>query len=413
MTRTGLLFVVPGALAAMTSVGAARAAEVDAFAGMGARMRGFVEEGEAMGIVTLVATKDRVLHEGAVGTSDGVRRMQVDDLFWIASMSKPITAVAAALLVEEGKLRWEDPVEKYVPEFGRVQRIMTMPGPGGIGSGGMAVGLNRPIGVRDLLTHTAGLADMYATSEPHWTLERFAQQAAPKIVRFDPGRNWAYSSAGFDVVGRVVEVVSGMPFDQFLQKRLFDPLGMKDTTFWPAEKEMARYAHTYERDEGTRTLKETTIPYLYGTEVTDRKRAPLGGAGLFSTAQDVAKFYQMLLNGGRAPDVAGRPGMRILKPETLAVMTKRQTECATDRPGLASGYGFWVVEDPKGMEANATLTAGSYGHGGAFGTNAWVDPARGCVYVILLERAKMEVASNSPMRIAFQKLAAEALERNR
>jgi CubicO group peptidase (beta-lactamase class C family) len=138
---------------------------------------------------------------------------------------------------------------------------------------------------------------------------------------------------------------------------------------------------------------------MYGTEVTDRQRAPLGGAGLFSTASDVGKFYQMTLNRGSLN------GKRILKPETLAAMLTVQTGELTARPGMPWGYGFCIVTDPKAMDANAMLTPGSYGHGGAHGTSSWVDPAKGAVYVIMLQRASLRNPDNSDMHRVFQETA--------
>src|SRR6185437_1367087 len=169
----------------------------------------FVDRGEASGIVTLIASKDRVLHLAAVGKTalDKDRPMRTDDLFWIASMSKPVTAVAVGILVDDGKLKFDDPVAKYLPEFGGSHRAVTL---------------------RHLLTHTSGVGEMMQR-DGHWTLAETSRKIAAQPLLFQPGARWSYSTAGFDVLGRVVEVVSGMPFDEFLQKRVFTPLGMKNT----------------------------------------------------------------------------------------------------------------------------------------------------------------------------------------
>jgi CubicO group peptidase (beta-lactamase class C family) len=278
-------------------------------------MQQFVDAHQVSGVVTLIASSTRTLHVAAVGTSDGTRKMRQDDLFWIASMSKPVTALSAALLVDDGKLSFDDPVEKFIPEF----RNLTV--------GPSREAQARPIRVRDLLTHTSGLPE-YSHTEPHWTLQQFTQQIASQPLRFQPGTRWQYSTAGLDAVGRIVEVASGMPFDQFMQKRLLDPLSMKETSFWIAPENLPRYAHTYRLNSQTHMLEETPIPYMYGTEVTDRRRAPLGGAGLFSTAQDIARIYQMALNHGAVD------GRQILKPETLALMTRNQIAPLTARPGM-------------------------------------------------------------------------------
>ena len=373
----------------------------DKFAGVPEKLRTFVAAGDISGAVALVATSNRVLHLSAVGKSDleSGRAMKTDDIFWIASMSKPVTAVAVAMLVDDGKLSFDDPVEKYLPEF----RDMTVAGDR-TAQPGAPVKAARPITLRDLLTHTSGLGEYRATN-PHWTLAEMSKSLAREPLRFQPGARWSYSTAGMDTAGRVVEVASGMPYAEFLQKRLFNPLGMKDTTFWisPAQKE--RYAQTYIWNAQAGKLRPTTIDYMYGGAVTDRERPPLGGAGLFSTAEDVAKFYQMMLNHGSFN------GRQILKPATVAEMTRKQTGALRARAGMPWGLGFCVVEDPSQFESNKTLSPGSFGHGGAFGTQSWADPTRGIIYVLMLERDKIQpTPDDSAMRRAYQQAVAAALE---
>ena len=380
-----------------TAVAPAASADPD-FSGIAPVMQPFVDQGQVAGVVTLVATKDKILHLAAVGQSNLAtgRKMQPDDLFWIASMSKPMTALAVAMLVDDGKLSFDDPVGKYLPEFNnlwvtqtnsREQRVLA-PSP-------------RPITVRDLITHMSGLGE-YVVTGPHWTLEEMAKVLSREPLRFAPGTKWAYSTAGLDTAGRVVEKVSGMPFDQFMQTRLFDPLGMKDTSFWISPDKKDRYAETYRRNNGGK-ISPTPIHYMYGTEPTDHGRPPLGGAGLFSTAADVVKVYQMMLNGGSLN------GHQIIKPETLAEMLRKQTGDLTARAGMPWGLGFCIIEDPTKMEANNIYSAGSFGHGGAFGTNSWADPKSGIIYVMMLELDNQGNPDNSPMRIAFQKAAVAAL----
>ena len=373
----------------------------DRFAGVPVAVRPFVDHGEISGAVMLVATKDKVLHLSAVGQSDLAtgRQLQVDDIFWIASMTKPITAVALALLVDDGKLTFDDPVEKYLPEFHDPWVIE------GQSSGRrVLVKALRPIKLRDLLTHTSGLGE-YSVTDPHWTLATMSRMLSREPLRFQPGTRWAYSTAGIDTLGRVVEVVSGMPFAGFMQRRLLGPLGMKNTTWWPSTEQESRRARTYVLNTQTGRLSETPIHYMYGGAVTDRERPPLGGAGLFSTAEDVAKFYQMLLNGGQ---VGGRV---LLRPATIAEMTRKQTGELAARPGMPWGLGFCLIEDPAQMEANRTLSPGTFGHGGAFGTQSWAEPARGLVYVFMIQRDKIpDNPDNSPMRRAYQAAVAAALD---
>jgi CubicO group peptidase (beta-lactamase class C family) len=374
----------------------------DKFAIVRERLLPFVTNGEIAGAVALVATKDRVLHISAVGQSDlaSGRKMTTTDLFWIASMSKPMTAVAVALLADDGKLSFDDPVEKYLPEFGDLWVAGEQ-----TAERRMLLKASRPITLRDLLTHTSGLGE-YRVTDPHWTLAAMSKVVAREPLRFQPGTRWSYSTAGIDVLGRVVEVVAGMSFATFLQNRLFDPLEMKDTTFWISPGQKERLAQSYLRNAQSGKLEPTVIAYMYGGSVTDPDRPALGGAGLFSTAEDVAKFYQMMLNRGV---VRGR---QILKPETVAEMTRKQTGTLGARPGMPWGLGFCVIEDPAQVEANATLSAGTFGHGGAFGTNSWADPTRGIIYVFMISRDKLQPnPDNSAMRRAYQDAVAVALNR--
>jgi CubicO group peptidase (beta-lactamase class C family) len=364
----------------------------DRFAAIAPAMQKYVDQGQVSGIVTLVATKDKILHEAAVGTSDGTRPMKTDDLFWIASMSKPLTAVAAAMLVDDGKLKFDDPVEKYVPEFRNLRVGTNRARP------------SRQILLRDLLSHTSGLQYNYETTQPHWTLDQFVRQIASQPLNFQPGSAWDYSNAGIDVVGYVVQVASGMPLDQFMQKRIFDPLGMKDTTFWISADTLPRYVRNFEFDASTRKLKEVPFWGAYGTEVTDRQRPPLGAAGIFSTARDLTRFYQFMLQNGRAGD------RTLLQPATVRQLIANQIGGLSAGNGLAWGYGFALVADPNGMAADRMLAPGSFGHMGIFGTNSWADPRREGIYILLMERANSDDYTNSPMRIEFQTLAARGLE---
>ena len=371
-----------------------RGQQADRFAAVTARMQDFVDKGEAAGVVTLIATKDRTLHLGAVGKTDLAkdRKMETGDIFWIASMSKPVTNVCVAILADDGKLSFDDPLAKYLPEFAGAM----------VSQNGETVKPSRAPTLRDVMTHTSGIGEM-TNREPHLTLAETSRKLAQQPLRFQPGSRWAYSTAGMDVLGRVVEVASGMPFDQFLQSRVLDALGMKDTSFWIAPAKESRWAHPYRWNAQTSKLEETKISYLYGTAVTDRERPPLGGAGLFSTAEDMARFYQMMLNKGALN------GRRILKPETVAEMTRKQTDDLTARPGMPWGLGFCVVEDPTKMAANAPLSPNSFGHGGAFSTQSWADPSKNLIWIVMFERDGKGNPDNSDVRIAFQEAAAKGL----
>ena len=371
----------------------------DEFAAVPEVLQQLVNSNEIPGAVALIATKDKVLHLSAVGESDLAtgRKLKPNDIFWIASMSKPMTSVAVAMLADDGKLSFDDPVEKYLPEF----RDMWVAGEQSVQQR-VLVKAARPITLRDLMTHTSGLGE-YRVTDPHWTLAAMIKVLAREPLRFQPGTRWSYSTAGMDTLGRVVEVVSGMPYDKFLQTRLFDPLGMKDTTFWISPSQKKRFVTPVISRAGK--LQPTPIDYMYGGAVTDYQRPPLGGAGLFSTAADVAKFYQILLNHGAAN------GRQILKPETIAEMTRKQTGDLRARAGMPWGLGFCVVEDPAQMASNKTLSPGTFGHGGAFGTQSWADPTRGIIYVLMISRDKLQpTPDDSAMRRAYQQAVAGALD---
>lgn len=372
----------------------------DKFAGVPTAVQPFVDQGEIAGAVSLVATKDKVLHLSAVGKSNlaSGRALKTDDIFWIASMTKPIAAVCVAMLVDDGKLTFDDPVEKHLPEFRNLWVVSEQSAERRV-----LVKAERPITLRDLLTHTSGLGE-YGTTGPHWTLAEMAKVLAREPLRFQPGNRWAYSTAGIDVLCRVVEVAGGKPFAEFMQTRLLDPLAMKNTTWWISAAQEPRWTRSYRLNGTPPKLEETTIAYMYGGAVTDHSRPPLGGAGLFSTAEDIAKFYQMMLHQGELN------GKRILKPATVAEMTRKQTGELRARPGMPWGLGFCVIEDPKQMEANNNLSPGTFGHGGAFGTQSWADPTRGLVYVFMIQRDRIpNNPDNSPMRRAYQTAVEAAL----
>ncbi|MDO6414340.1 serine hydrolase domain-containing protein [Sphingomonas sp. BIUV-7] len=342
-----------------------------------------VDAGQIAGAVGLVATSDRILESAAVGVSNLAthRPMRADDIFWIASMSKPVAGIALGILRDRGALNFDDPVSRFVPEFAAVRDAR-----------------GAPLTLRELMTHTGGLGEQMHRP-PHQTLAQTAAMAARTPLAYPVGARWSYSTLGIDVLGRVIEVAGKMPLDTFLEKEIFRPLGMKQTCFWLSPSELPRYARSYRMgDDGT--LQPAKIPYLYDTDPTDKQRPPLIGAGLFSTAGDIARLYQMLLGRG------AREGARILQPETLAELARNQTGDLVTRPGMSWGLTFSVVEDPGKLEGNVTLSPGTFGHGGAFGTASWVDLKAGAVYVLMLQRAELPNPDNSQMRIAFQTAAA-------
>jgi CubicO group peptidase (beta-lactamase class C family) len=363
------------------------------------RLTPFVETNLISGAVTLVARRGEVVALDAIGHSDleARRAMKKDDLFWIASMTKPMTAVAVLMLQDEGKLSVEDPVEKHLPEFknqwlitGRSATNLTLVRPA------------RPIRIRDLLTHTSGLGDVPAP-RGDCSLAELVMAYSQQPLKFPPGSKWEYCNSGINTLGRIVEVVSRKPYAKFLQERLFDPLDMDDTTFWPSRSQMKRIAKPYQA--GTNgTLVEGSIFFIKGP-LPDRTRTPFPAGGLFSTASDVARFYQMMLNNG-----AWR-GKRLLSSTTVTELTRTQTgELKTGFvDGMSFGYGFAVVKEPKGV--TRMVSPGTFGHGGAYGTQSWADPKSGLIFVLMYQWSKVPNADASPMREAFQDAAVKALSK--
>jgi CubicO group peptidase (beta-lactamase class C family) len=354
------------------------------------RMKHCVDQKEVSGTVTLVVTRDKVVAQDAVGLADVAHNtpMKPDTIFWIASMTKPITATAVMMLQEEGKLSVEDPVGKYIPEL---KDLKTKDG--------------KPanLTLRHLLTHTSGMGE--ATGEQAKKAEKLADLIpvyASQPVKFEPGTKWEYCQSGINTLGRIVEVVSGKMFDAFLQERLFTPLGMKDTTFYLMPEQLPRLAKSYKK-EGDK-LEESPIAFLNGRAPESRDRYPAANGGLFSTGPDYARFCQMILNEGTLE------GRRYLKPETVKQMTTLQTPESIKTgftEGNGWGFGWCVVRKPQGVTEK--LSPGSFGHGGAYGTQAWIDPKKGRAYVLMTQRANFPNSDDSPVRKAFQEAAAAAL----
>jgi CubicO group peptidase (beta-lactamase class C family) len=374
-----------------------RGAAADRFAAVTAGQQAFVERGELAGAVTLVAQGGEVRHLGAVGYRDLAARtpLRTDDLFWIASMTKPLAAVCVLLLQDEGRLRVDDPVEQHLPEF-RGQRLVLEQAGDRLVLGKPA----RPITLRDLLTHTAGLGDAPAP-RPDASLAELVAAYAHEPLQFPPGSRWSYSNPGINTLGRIVEVVSGQPFAEFLDRRLLRPLGMKDTTFWPTPAQAKRLAKSYKRDADGR-LKEVPVFFVAGG-LGDRTRTPFPAGGLFSTAADMVRPYQMLLARGVWK------GRRLLSEAAVAELTRTQSgDLRTGFvDGMSWGYGFQVVKQPQGV--TGMLSPGTFGHGGAYGTQSWGDPGRDAVFILMIQAAGLPNGDASPMRQAFQQAAADAL----
>ena len=356
------------------------------------RMREFVQKKEVAGTVTLVATKHKVVHLESVGQADVAANepMREDTIFWIASMTKPITATAVMMLQDEGKLSVEDPVGKYIPELKDLKTKEGKPA---------------NLTLRHLLTHTGGLGEASSEqSRAAKTLADLIPHYASQPVKFEPGTKWEYSQSSINSLGRIVEIVSGKPFQDFLDERLFRPLGMKDTTFYLSEQQMPRVAKSYRKEADK--LEEAKIFILEGHAPNSRQRYPAANGGLFSTAPDYGRFCRMILNDGSLD------GRTYLRPETVKQMCSLQTP-EKIRTGFTEGNGWglgWcVVRKPQGVSEK--LSPGSFGHGGAYGTQAWIDPVKGVAYVLMTQRANFPNSDNSDVRKAFQEAASAGLGR--
>jgi CubicO group peptidase (beta-lactamase class C family) len=304
------------------------------------------------------------------------------------------------MLVEEGKLSIDDPVEKHLPEF-KGQMLIEEKSPERV----VLKKPSRPITIKDLLTHTSGLV----SALPGGTMDSLTLRGAVVAyavcpLQFEPGSKWQYCNTGINTLGRLIEVASGETYAEFLQERLFTPLGMKDTTFWPTEAQVKRIAKSYKPNADKTGLEETTVTYL-NPNLSDRSRMAMPAGGLFSTAADLARVYQMVLNGGTLN------GHQFLKPETLKQMETNQTGDlkVSFSDGMHMGLGFHIVNTPMGV--TESLSPGSFGHGGAYGTQAWIDPVKKLAIVLLIQRAGLPNSDQSGMRKALQKAAVEAFGR--
>lgn len=379
-------------------------------------LQSFVDKQLVPGVVALVADKDKVLvHETAGFASLRDKTpMPKNAVFWIASMTKPMTAAALMMLVDEGKVNVADPVEKYLPEF----------------KGQMIAGNDktpahapqRPITITDILTHTSGLVSAGDKALKHsYSLGPDVAAIAAMPLRQEPGTKFEYNNSGISTAGRIIEVVSGMPYADFMQSRLFAPLGMQDTTFWPTEEQAARLAHGARRAADKKSLEEVNLaenitPALIervgrGVKVPAPMLADMGlsplsnyaarfaepAGGLYSTATDVGVFCQMLLNGGI------HQGRRLISEQSVKTMTAIHTGDVPVNPQEAWGLGFTVkIKDEEGQ------SPGSYGHRGARRTAMWIDPKNQLVLVILVERMDMPGEEQKEMYGAFAKAAIAA-----
>ena len=392
--RSSFFVIFAVAASAVSSAGAADDPSLSA--GVRERLKPFVDRGELSGVVALVGNADGVVAVEAIGRRNLEKDlpMEPDTLFRIASMTKPITAVGILMLADEGKLTVDDLVEKHLPEFRGPMLVAS--------KSGDSVTLkppSRPITLRDLLTHTSGLAgmpppglsDLYTKRDR--TLAEGVMAYSQRPLDFEPGSKWSYCNTGIDTLGRVIEAVSGVSYETFLKDRLFGPLGMVDTTFYPLPEQRKRTAATYDRKDGKLVAVASS---LIGPP--EGAKYPIPAGGLYSTAPDLAKFYRMLLRRGALD------GRRYLSEASVEAMSKVQTGDLKVgfTEGMGFGLGVGVVRSPSGV--TAMLSPGSFGHGGAFGTQGWIDPRKGKFVVLMIQRVNMGNGDASDVRKAFQQV---------
>jgi CubicO group peptidase (beta-lactamase class C family) len=386
-----LFCLLPFLAVAMSSASAqsnskAAGVDQDVLSKIPQRMKVFVDRQTVAGAVTLVAHGSDIVEFDATGMADAEagHAMQKDTIFQIMSMTKPVTAIGIMMLAEEGKLALRDPVEQYLPEF-KGLRVRTTVNPDEV----RAALPNHSITIRDLLTHTAGIQDYpgppaipdYAQtmSVP---LDEVVRQLAKQPLLFQPGTQWSYSSPGIEILGRIIEVCSGEKYVDFVTEHILQPLGMKDSFFFPPPDKISRIAMVYAQKDGKLVRSPASI--LGGDPAKYRQGAvfPAPGWGLYSTAEDLLHLYRMMLNDGVYE------GHRYLSPFSVHLMTEPQTTGIQPVGWMrGSDYGLaWeIVTDPLGELAGHTI--GTYGHGGAFGTQGWIDPNNNLISILLIQHS--------------------------
>ena len=366
-----------------------------------ALMQQNIDAGNFAGAVTLVARHGRIAHFETHGMMDldAKKPMAKDAIFRIMSMTKPVVGVSILMLLEEGKVRLDDRASKFIPQLKDLKVAVPMPSPPPSPFAPPSqtpqdprfytVPADREVTIRDLLTHTSGLVSgpismsqnatvSYKQGE---TLADYIPRLGSVPLEFQPGTKWAYSAqAGIDTLARIVEIASGQKFDAFVRRRLFEPLGMKDTCFYPAEALTLRIATLY-RKTPQGLQKQDNPAFMNGTYLS-------GGGGLFSTAADYLRFGQMLANGGELE------GKRVLGRRTVEMMRSIHTKDTLPGRGLGEGYGLTVRVISDFGAAGSALSNGSFGWSGAFGTHFWVDPKEEIVAVLMTQGGSIELTAD-------------------
>jgi CubicO group peptidase (beta-lactamase class C family) len=408
--RVLLLSLVPALLAGQTATArkpaldhgfsTERLARVDGF------LQQYVDSNRIGGAVALVLRDGDVVYERAAGWADreAGRRMTPDAMFRIASQTKALTSVAIMMLVEEGKIALSNPVSQFIPAYARTTVAIRSD------SGRQIVLAMRRITIRDLLTHTAGisygvdslLAPLYAakglgpeagfgwyTADKDEPICATMERLATLPFMRQPGDAWVYGYST-DILGCVVERASGVPLDEFIRARITRPLGMTDTHFYVPTSQRQRLVAVYATDSLNHATRAPDGSRGQGHYVDGPRRSFAGGAGLVSTARDYARFLQMLLNGGELN------GVRLLSPKTVDLMTSNQVGALFNANGQGFGFGF-SINEKLGVD-NTTMSVGTYGWGGAYGSQYRVDPKERVVLVFMINQLpnRSDVAAKFP-----------------
>jgi CubicO group peptidase (beta-lactamase class C family) len=356
---------------------------------LSAGMKELVDNGRLAGVVTMVSRHGKVVEFDAAGKRDIAANapMQKDSIFRIYSMSKPITGIAMMILFEDGKWQLNDPVAKYIPEFAKLKVYSTDP------NGNVVMkDQNHAVTMRELMSHSGGFTYGFFSQtavdkmqleadllNPNNTLDEFIKRVAKLPLNSQPGTEWHYSIS-VDIQGYIVQKLSGMPFEEFLEKRIFKPLGMSDTGFYVPKEKLNRFAEFYSYDNDGK-LHAVGVREGLNHDFAAKPALSSGGGGLVSTATDYMRFCQMLLNGGQLD------GVRIVSPLTVELM--RTNVLAPSVPILAPGAGFGldfaIYTDP--VAAGGYYGKGSFWWGGAAGTWFWIDPVNDLIVVGMIQQA--------------------------
>ena len=413
------LFVVALTLPAITANSTAKPEDVGLSSERLQRITKMLEQrigaGQLAGAVSIVGRRGKVAHHVAQGVMDRDTKqpMTAGSMFRIASMTKPVIGVAVMMLVEEGRLHLNDPVARYIPEFRDMKVAVPLPatGPAAATGGATASGATasprfytvpaqRAITIKDLLTHVSGLGSgPMGNSEIAKVARKDGETLADYIPRlggtpleFQPGSRWTYSpGAGFETLGRVIEIASGEKLDRFFRARIFDPLGMTNITFWPTEAQWPRVATVYTR--GPNGLTKAVMP----NDTMSRNVYFRGSGGLYSTAEDYIPLGLMLANGGELN------GKRLLSRKTVEMMSAVHAPDTLPGRPPGEGFGLSVRVVTNHAARNTLLSDGTYGWTGAQGTHFFVDPKEGLVGVLMVQ------TSDGETQREFEDLVAQAV----